>query len=120
MRDSYMVTVVAAGFASLPLFAQPADIAPWSATGRDLYEKCVSPDETVAHACGEYLLGLLDGVVMSMPTDAQLVCPPRSLSFFQLEVAYLNWGKANPELLDRSRGIAAAAALSAAFPCPKR
>jgi hypothetical protein len=74
----------------------------------------------IAHACGEYLLGLLDGVVMSMPGNAQLVCPSQALSFFQLEEAYLKWAKANPELLDRSRGTAAASELSAAFPCRKR
>ena len=120
MRGSYIATIMTLSFAGLPLCAQSADIAQWSATGGDLYEKCASPDGTIAHACGEYLLGLVDGAIMSMPAGAQLFCPPAKFSFFQLEAAYISWAKANPDLLGRSRGMAAAGALSAAFPCPKR
>jgi hypothetical protein len=97
---------------------QSAEIAEWSGTGRDPYEKCASSDQMVAHACGEYLLGLLDGVVISMPPNAQLVCPSANLSFLQLETAYLNWAKANADLLGKDRGISAASALAATFPCP--
>ena len=59
--------------------ALPADLAKWSTTGYDLHEKCASSDSAVAHACGEYLLGLLDGAIMSMPADAQFFCPLREV-----------------------------------------
>ena len=122
MRVPYVTIIAVAMTVARPLCAEPQSVstAGWSTTGRDLYEKCASADGTIAHACGEYLLGLLDGVAMAMPADAQLVCPPHSFSFFQLETAYLDWAKANPALLDRGRGIDAAAALAAAFPCSTR
>jgi hypothetical protein len=71
----------------------------------------------IAHACGEYLLGVLDAAIGVMPANAQLFCPPGSLSFFQLETAYMKWAEANPDLLHQSRIRSAAGALSAAFPC---
>ena len=100
--------------------APASSIVEWPASGRDLYEKCASSDEAVIHACGEYLLGFLDGTVMALPTNAQIACPPSNLSFFRLEPAYLAWAKVHPELLNRPRGISAASALAAEFPCPKR
>jgi hypothetical protein len=100
---------------SLP--AQAGDIAGWSNNGRDLYAKCASDSGTIAHACGEYLLGFMAAAQMALPANAQLICPPPEISFFQLEEAYIVWAKANPDLLGRSPGKSAAAALSAAFPC---
>jgi hypothetical protein len=113
------LAVVVAGVLSNAASAQRPDVAGWAATGRDLYGKCASAEATVAHACGEFLLGVLDGVVIATPKDAQVFCPPDHLSFFQLEAAYVNWAKANPDLLGRERAVAAAGALSAAFPCHK-
>jgi hypothetical protein len=60
---------------------QPS-VADWSVTGQDLYVKCVSANDMIAHACGEYLLGFLDASIASTPANAQLFCPPSSLSFF--------------------------------------
>lgn len=97
--------------------AEQADIADWSVTGADLYAKCTSANDMVAHACGEYLLGFLYASIAAMPANAQLFCPPSNLSFFMLETAYIKWAKANPDLLKQSRLRAAAGALSAAFPC---
>ena len=77
----------------------------------------MSVNNAIAHACSEYLLGVLDGVVAATPSNAQVFCPPDHISFFQLETVYINWAKANPNLLDRARLLDAAAALAAAFPC---
>lgn len=97
--------------------ASARDIAGWPSNGRDLYVKCASADGTVAHACAEYLLGFMTGVQMALPASAQIMCPPSQISFFQLETAYINWAKSNADLLQRSPGMSAAAALTAAFPC---
>jgi hypothetical protein len=97
--------------------AEQPNVADWSVSGQDLYAKCTSANDMIAHACGEYLLGVLDAAIGVMPANAQLFCPPSSLSFFQLETAYIKWAKANPDLLNQSRIRAAAGALSAAFPC---
>jgi hypothetical protein len=99
--------------------AERPDTASWATTGADLYKKCSSADGTVAHACSEYLLGFLTGVIMATPANAQVFCPPANLSYFELEMAYINWAKANPDLLGRSPSITAAGALSTAFPCQK-
>jgi hypothetical protein len=119
---SFLATAMATVTLSISAFgAEPSrpDIASWSTTGKDLYEKCSSANGTIAHACGEYLLGFLTGVIMATPVNAQIFCPPTNLSFFQLETAYIKWAKANPELLGRTLSMAAAGALSDAFPCPK-
>jgi hypothetical protein len=99
--------------------AQRPDVAPWSANGKDLYEKCSSTNGSVAHACGEYLLGILDGVIIAMPSNAQVVCPPSNISFLQLETIYTEWAKTHPDFFDKGREMAAVAALSTAFPCRK-
>ena len=111
-----IVLLISVGFG---FAAGRPDVASWSETGSDLYDKCSSANGTVAHACGEYLLGVLDGVITATPAKAQIFCPPDNLSFFQLETVYINWAKANPDLLGRARVLAAAGALSAAFPCSK-
>ena len=97
--------------------AEQPNIADWSVTGQDLYAKCTSANDMVAHACGEYLLGVLDVAIGVLPANAQIFCPPTSLSFFQLDTAYIKWAKANPDLLRQSRIRSASGALSAAFPC---
>jgi hypothetical protein len=109
-------------FVSIPALstAQQPNVADWSVTAHDLYEKCTSANDMIAHACGEYLLGVLDGVIGTLPANAQIVCPPDAVSFFQLETAYINWAKANPDILHQSRLRGAAGALSMAYPCPKK
>jgi hypothetical protein len=103
---------------SIPeLATEQPNVADWSVTGQDLYAKCTSANDMVAHACGEYLLGVLDAAIGVLPSNTQIFCPPASLSFFQLETAYIKWAKANLDLLPQSRIRSAAGALSAAFPC---
>jgi hypothetical protein len=122
MRKFFLAVLIAALSISVLAFGAESsrpNIASWSTTGKDLYEKCSSANGTVAHACGEYLLGFLTGVVMATPANAQIFCPPANLSFFRLETAYIKWAKANPELLGRTLSMAAAGALSDAFPCSK-
>jgi len=106
-------------FPTTSAFAQQSKVIDWSTSGRDLYQKCASADYATHHACAEYMLGILDGVVAALPANAQLFCPPKSLSFFQLENAYIVWAKANNDLLGRDRMSAATAALVSAFPCGK-
>jgi hypothetical protein len=121
MRRFVLAVTIMSGLsgAALAEEATRPDIASWSATGNDLYEKCTSANSAVAHACAEYLLGLMTGIVISTPANAQIICPPSSVSFFQLELAYINWAKAHPELLSREPSLPAAAALRAVFPCSK-
>jgi hypothetical protein len=118
-RLSLAFPVVALLAVNVSTAARSAEIAQWSTTGKDLYEKCASAEGTVSHACGEYLLGVMEGVLAATPASAQVFCPPASVSFFQLETLYINWAKANPDLLGRAPVLAAAGALSAAFPCSK-
>jgi hypothetical protein len=88
-------------------------------TGKDLYEQCNSPATTAILACGEYLRGLLDGVIIAQPGSPQLLCPSPTLalSFRQLQTIYVNWAKANPDHLTSAVEIAAVSALLDAFPC---
>lgn len=97
--------------------ASGREAASWSTDGRDLLEKCTSSNDVVVHACGEYLLGVMDGVIAALPADSQLICPPASISFFNLESAFSNWAQRNPNLLSQSRLRAAVSALSTTFPC---
>jgi hypothetical protein len=112
--------VLAIAFSIVPSSAEQQSVeAEWSDTGQDLLEKCASQQTVIAHTCGEYLLGFLDGVVAATPANEQVLCPFDRVSSSQLETAYINWAKANPDQLGRARMLAAAGALSAAFPCPK-
>jgi len=99
--------------------ATAQDAAEWPNTGRDLYTQCASPNRALAHACAEFLLGLMYGAIGTLSVKDQIFCPPQKLSFLQMETLYLTWAKVNPELLDHQAPWAASAALSAAFPCPK-
>jgi Rap1a immunity proteins len=97
--------------------ASAQQTAGWPTTGRDLYAQCASENLAIAHACTEFLLGFMYGVVGALPANRQILCPPSTLSFMQMETLYINWAKANPTLLNHQAPWAAGAALSAAFPC---
>jgi len=43
--------------------ATAQDAAEWPNTGRDLYTQCASPNRALAHACAEFLLGLMYGAI---------------------------------------------------------
>jgi hypothetical protein len=114
-----LTTTILLGLGPVAANAQQAEIGYWSRTGVELLEKCNSTDSKIVHACGEYMRGILDGVVIVALPNGKVFCPADASTYAQLEQVYIDWAKANPEKLVARIEYAASWALAAAYPCPQ-
>ena len=113
---------------SLPLiaamtavFAAPAAAEPPSKTGYTLELWCMSDHQEDRVACWHYLAGVGDGLAAARAFGGSKLCidTSRPVAPEQLRRAFLQWAADHPEFRDRPAANDAAAALLAAFPCPK-
>jgi hypothetical protein len=93
---------------------QPAKAA---GTGMDLQQWC-SGGGADGLRCMTFIFGFISG--LSYAADGKVLCVPDDLTAGQSALIVQKWMRDHPEELNRSMGIVAGRALSAAYACKQR